>query len=95
VKTPRTLLRLKPRKPLRNWVSPHDVRNLLELPESVQHYDIRRPVQELFGHDDALTTQIDLHPRAMPSLVNSFSTDGLGGGRDYTDQDGRISPGGR
>jgi SAM-dependent methyltransferase len=24
-------LRLKPRKPLRNWVSPHDVRNLLEL----------------------------------------------------------------
>ena len=25
------LLRLKPRKPLRNWVSPHDVLNLLEL----------------------------------------------------------------
>ncbi len=25
------LLRLKPRKPLRNWVSPHDVANLLEL----------------------------------------------------------------
>ena len=25
------LLRLKPRKPIRNWVSPHDVRNLLEL----------------------------------------------------------------
>jgi SAM-dependent methyltransferase len=25
------LLRLKPRKPLRNWVSPNDVRNLLEL----------------------------------------------------------------
>jgi SAM-dependent methyltransferase len=24
-------LRLKPRKPLRNWVAPHDVRNLLEL----------------------------------------------------------------
>ena len=24
-------VRLKPRKPLRNWVSPHDVRNLLEL----------------------------------------------------------------
>jgi SAM-dependent methyltransferase len=24
-------LRLKPRKPLKNWVSPHDVRNLLEL----------------------------------------------------------------
>ena len=24
-------LRLKPRKPIRNWVSPHDVRNLLEL----------------------------------------------------------------
>ena len=25
------LLRLKPRKPLRNWVAPHDVENLLEL----------------------------------------------------------------
>ena len=25
------LLRLKPRKPLRNWVAPHDVVNLLEL----------------------------------------------------------------
>jgi SAM-dependent methyltransferase len=25
------LLRLKPEKPLRNWVSPHDIRNLLEL----------------------------------------------------------------
>ena len=53
------LLRLKPRKPLRNWVAPHDVVNLLELA----------------GFEPVLTRTRILFPKHIPFLttfVNGF-----------------------